>query len=76
MSRRKFKRLDRSICGLCDASYDPLDLEEAKIHEHPEPQSGEFRELWLASGMHYERWIVETKEGQAWAEYRRSLGIA
>lgn len=67
---KKFKRPERSLCGLCDASYDPNNPEEAKIHDHPEPQSGPPRDQWLASRLPYERWIVETKEGRAWQAYR------
>ena len=55
------------MCGLCDTAYDP-NGEDAKVHEHPEPQSGLPRDMWIASGMKYSDWIVKTKEGKAWAE--------
>ncbi len=54
------------MCGLCDTAYDP-NGEDAKNHEHPEPQSGEPRDAWIKSGMKYNEWITETHEGLKWA---------
>ncbi len=59
-----------AICPLCDERYDP-NGERASIHEHPEPQSGQPRQDWFASGLPYEIWIGETPEGIAWAESKR-----
>ena len=52
-------------CAMCDEWYDP-NGDRAKMHEHPEPQSGQPRRDMAASGLPYERWIEETPEGRAW----------
>lgn len=51
---------------LCDESYDSDDPEAVKRHLHPEPQSGEFRDEWIKSGMIYEQWIANTFAGRCW----------
>ena len=61
-----------SICATCDQSYDPDNPEEALLHEHPEPQSGEFRAAWLRSGLHYQAWLDGTYAGKLW-EIERML---
>lgn len=62
----KGENMSRKIrCSICDDWYDP-ESERAKTHEHPEPQSGEFKTMWLASKLPYERWISETKDGRQW----------
>ena len=53
-------------CAMCDEWYDP-NRDRATMHLHPEPQGGPARAIWLASRLPYERWIVETGEGMAWA---------
>lgn len=58
--------ITRRLCLICDAFYSPFDAEQVKTHEHPDPQRGLFREALLKSGLPYERWIVETREGQNW----------
>lgn len=58
--------LGRSRCSMCDEWYNPLDAERVKVHQHPEPQGGAFRDAWLLSGLPYERWIVETGPGKNW----------
>jgi hypothetical protein len=55
-----------ALCGTCDAIYDELDAEQVKIHQHPEPQSGQPRDDWLKSRLPYEKWIQTTPEGIAW----------
>lgn len=59
--------MSRRLCALCDGWYDPS-TEEARVHDHPEPQSGPPRDAWLASALPYERWILETREGREWAQ--------
>lgn len=74
MSRKPKKPIrETATCGLCDETYYLDDPERVKVHEHPEPQSGPPRDAWLASRLPYERWILETKEGRDWVEYKRSL---
>lgn len=63
MANRKRPLLAR--CPVCDELYDP-NGDQAKIHQHPEPQSGEFRDHWLASKLPYEQWLVETNAGRQW----------
>lgn len=63
---------DRRRCALCDEWYDP-NSERAKVHEHPEPQSGPSRSAWFASGLPYERWITETQDGKDWAVQRQNV---
>ena len=53
-------------CAMCDAWYYEDDAEEAKVHLHPEPQSGAFRYAWSQSQLPYDRWIKETEMGRAW----------
>lgn len=60
------KHYDR--CATCDEWWDTHDPEAAKVHLHPEPQSGPPRDAWLKSRLPYERWIAETPEGMAWLE--------
>lgn len=55
-----------SQCPTCDEWYDDRDIESVKVHQHPEPQSGQPRDDWRASGLDYGRWIEETPEGRAW----------
>ena len=54
-------------CSTCDEWYDD-NSERAKVHKHPEPQSGKAHASWIASRLTYERWIVETDDGRRWAE--------
>lgn len=54
-------------CAICDEWYDP-NGERAKIHDHPEPQSGFFRDAWLASKLPYETWRETTEIGKAWKD--------
>jgi len=61
-------------CPICDEWYE-LYGERHKVHEHPEPQSGEPRDQWLASRLPYERWILETTAGKAWVEWRKARGL-
>lgn len=42
------------MCGLCDQLYDDSTANE---HEHPEPQSGPFRAMWIASRLPYDEWV-------------------
>lgn len=62
-------------CAMCDEWYDPRG-ERARIHEHPEPQSGPFRDAHMKSRLSYERWIEETPEGREWVKHRQALGFA
>lgn len=59
-------------CAICDESYNELDPESMRTHQHPEPQSGPPRDLWLASKLPYDRWITETDAGRAWVECGRT----
>lgn len=54
------------LCPLCDENYDE-NGPDAKAHEHPEPQSGLIRSVWLVSGLPYEKWIKVTEAGRRWA---------
>ena len=63
---KKLKRNERR-CATCDEWYDPAG-DRAKVHEHPEPQSGDAREAWLRSKMPYEQWAKETEAGRTWAQ--------
>ena len=56
---------DYTRCAMCDEWHDPKGP-RARIHDHPEPQSGEPREQWFASRLPYSRWVVETVEGRDW----------
>lgn len=68
----KFKhKLNR--CPLCDAHYYEDDAEEVRIHDHPEPQSGPFREAHIRSRLSYSEWINKTSEGREWAEQRKTI---
>ena len=60
------KKSKWAMCGLCDVAYD-IYSEDAKNHEHPEPQSGPPRDAWIKSGMKYKKWIESTPEGKEWA---------
>lgn len=74
LQRLGVKGKDRWVmCGLCDTAYDP-NGEDAKVHEHPEPQSGPPRDAWIKSGMNYSQWIELTKEGRGWASRINSKG--
>lgn len=53
-----------AICGICDETYQE-GTERAKVHEHPEPQSGRYREAWLRSGLPYQEW-AQTFTGREW----------
>jgi len=57
---------EKHRCAICDEWYDPRRFDQAKVHEHPEPQSGQPRIAWLNSGLSYERWITETLDGKNW----------
>lgn len=73
MSRRA-NRWGYIQCPMCDEWYPESDVERAKVHRHPEPQSGPPREALLRfnamGGGGYERWILLTPEGRSWAERR------
>lgn len=58
-------------CAMCDEWYDP-NSERARVHDHPEPQSGPPRDAWLRSGLRYDEWIDKTIEGRAWAKASRA----
>jgi hypothetical protein len=45
------KKRELRRCAMCDARYYLDNLEEVKIHEHPEPQSGPPRDAWRKSGL-------------------------
>lgn len=53
------------VCMFCHAYFDPTNTEEAQVHEHPEPQSGQYRAAWLASGLPYLDW-TQTYTGRDW----------
>ena len=53
---------------MCDEWYNP-NSPDAKVHNHPEPQSGIYRDAWLDSRMSYDQWSKETRVGQKWLEY-------
>ncbi len=59
-----------SRCSTCDDWYLSDDKDAAKVHAHPEPQSGEPRrklmEFCFHTGMGYKEWVVLTEEGKAW----------
>lgn len=65
----------KTMCGLCDTAYDPANAQEVKIHSHPEPQPGHYREAWLASGMAYDEWLTGTDAGKAY-ETERLVALA
>lgn len=52
-------------CATCDEWYDP-NGDRARMHLHPEPQSGPARDRWLASKLPYEEWIKKTHWGRLW----------
>jgi len=52
-------------CSLCDEWYD-VNSPRAKVHEHPEPQSGNFRDIWIRSKLPYHLWIDKTQAGYLW----------
>lgn len=54
-------------CPMCDEWYDP-GSERARVHEHPEPQSGPSRDAWLSSSLPYEEWTDKTEEGKKWLD--------
>lgn len=58
-------------CPICGEWYDPGG-ERARVHEHPEPQSGPTREAWLQSGLLYENWTEITEEGRKWITHNQS----
>lgn len=58
------------ICGLCDELYCH---NHRNMHEHPEPQSGQPRDEWLASGLSYHLWSQVTPQGRAWVRERNRL---
>ena len=49
---------NRVRCSMCDELYDP-NGERAAIHDHPEPQGGIERDLWLSSGLSWEDYSTE-----------------
>lgn len=57
-------------CPMCDEWYDP-NGDRAKMHEHPEPQSGPPRDAWLASRMSYDAWVDQTIDGRNWAKRQK-----
>lgn len=61
-------------CSLCDEFYSP-GTPRAAVHEHPEPQSGQARADMAASGLDYDRWVIETAEGRQWFLERLTLGV-
>lgn len=60
--------MSKHVCPLCDEIYDDTDRERAQVHEHPEPQSGPYRDEWLKSGLPYAEWTM-TEQGQKWLEH-------
>lgn len=64
----------RRLCAICDEFYNP-DSDRAKVHEHPEPQSGDYRTSLIAytwlTGFSYMSWVVKTQAGADWARYQR-----
>lgn len=60
---------ESGLCALCDTLYC---VHHASEHRHPEPQSGEFRDAWLRSGLPYLEWTCRTPEGARWDEMRRA----
>lgn len=73
MKRAKTPQRETALCGTCDTTYYLDDAEAVKVHQHPEPQSGEPRDMWLKSNLPYERWIKETAPGRAWASPKAFL---
>lgn len=61
-------------CAMCDEWYNP-NSPDAKVHDHPEPQSGLYRDAWLDSEMRYEEWTKKTRVGQEWLEYKRGTPL-
>lgn len=63
-----------ALGGICDAVYDPNNAEEAKVHQHPEPQSGPPRDAFKCftegSNRTYDQWVVDTAEGRAWVRWK------
>jgi hypothetical protein len=57
---------DRKTIGLCCLCDTLFCRGHEKDHTHPEPQSGEFRDAWIASGLSYPKWMRETPEGKRW----------
>lgn len=53
---------------MCDEWYDPHG-DRAPIHEHPEPQSGIYRDIWIATGLDYNDWLL-TPAGKKWEKIR------
>ena len=56
----------RTRCPICDEWY-VVGGDRERMHDHPEPQGGEFRDAWLASKLPYDRWIAETNAGLQWS---------
>ena len=57
---------DWNRCAMCDEWYDPKG-DRARIHDHPEPQSGYLRDDLLTFSGTYDEWL-KTTNGQIWAE--------
>ena len=74
MNARLFKAwtVGQTSCSLCDEWYDPQG-ERAAMHQHPEPQSGDIRRQWMASGLAYAQWSVVTQIGSVWEMYRNGF---
>ena len=66
----KTKKREMVLCGLCDQIYE-WNGPDHKIHEHPEPQSGLPRTVWLVSKLNYKDWIETTTEGKKWHKNKR-----
>jgi len=67
--------MTRRLCLLCDEWYDVENESSVKIHEHPEPQKGPYREKWIASKLPYSDWIWRTESGRAWAKEQTQCQI-
>lgn len=69
--------MPKKLCVICDAMYDPKD--EGK-HLHAEPQSGNIRVAWLASGLCWIDFMVECEEAflvyrEIWNAHLKECGI-
>ena len=60
------------LCDVCDIFYNRDEPGLVQEHIHEEPQHGLFRTHWLNSGLPYDVWVVETREGQLWNKCRKN----
>jgi len=66
----KNEKINTRRCPICDEWY-AANSERAKIHEHTEPQSGEYRGSLLRFGGTYDTWLKRTPHGKIWHKFTK-----